>query len=92
MGAADATRPRLGTLGVHAAVGGLIPGTRAELNVHPPRQRLRLSGGTELPFITAGEPSKPAVLLLHGFPASARNFRDVVPELSRLAGSQRFGS
>jgi pimeloyl-ACP methyl ester carboxylesterase len=49
------------------------------------RQRLRLSGGTELSFITAGEPSRPAVLLLHGFPSSARTFREVVPELSRAA-------
>lgn len=49
------------------------------------RQRFRLSGGTELSFITAGEASKPAVLLLHGFPNSARGFRDVVPELSQAA-------
>lgn len=49
------------------------------------RQRLRLSGGTELSFITAGEKSKPAVLLLHGFPSSARTFRDVVPALSQVA-------
>src|ERR671914_2351934 len=49
------------------------------------RKRLRLSGGTELSFITAGEASKPAVLLLHGFPSSARTFRDIVPELSRTA-------
>ncbi len=49
------------------------------------RQRLRLSVGTELSFITAGEASKPAVLLLHGTPHSARYFRDVVPELSRAA-------
>src|SRR5687767_14848791 len=49
------------------------------------RQRLRLSGGTELSFITAGEASKPAVLLLHGFPGSARAFRGVVPELSQAA-------
>jgi pimeloyl-ACP methyl ester carboxylesterase len=49
------------------------------------RQRLRLSGGTELSFITAGEASKPAVLLLHGSPNSARLFRDVVPELSQAA-------
>ena len=47
------------------------------------QQRLRLSGGTELSFITAGDPSKPAVLLLHGFPGSVRSFREVVPELSR---------
>lgn len=49
------------------------------------RQRLRLSGGKELSFITAGEASKPAILLLHGFPSSAREFRDVIPELSQAA-------
>jgi pimeloyl-ACP methyl ester carboxylesterase len=48
-------------------------------------QRLRLSGGTELSFITAGEASKPAVLLLHGLPNSSRMFREVVPELSQAA-------
>jgi pimeloyl-ACP methyl ester carboxylesterase len=51
----------------------------------PSRQRLRLSGGTELSFITAGDASRPAVLLLHGTPSSARYFRQVVPELSRAA-------
>jgi pimeloyl-ACP methyl ester carboxylesterase len=49
------------------------------------RQRLRLSGGTELSFITAGEASKPAMLLLHGFPSSAQEFRDVISELSQAA-------
>lgn len=49
------------------------------------RQRFRLSGGTELSFITAGEASKPAVLLLHGFPNSARMFREIVPALSPAA-------
>jgi pimeloyl-ACP methyl ester carboxylesterase len=49
------------------------------------RQRLRLSGGTELSFVTAGEASMPAVLLLHGFPGSADYFRDVVPLLSQVA-------
>ncbi|WP_116812137.1 alpha/beta fold hydrolase [Steroidobacter cummioxidans] len=54
--------------------------------MHPAtRQRLRLSGGTELSFITAGETSKPAVLLLHGFPTAARSFREVVPELAKVA-------
>lgn len=47
------------------------------------RQRLRLSGGTELSFITGGETSNPAVLLLHGSPSSARMFREVTPELSQ---------
>lgn len=49
------------------------------------RQRLRLSGGNELSFITAGEASKPAVLLLHGTPNSARMFREVMPALAQAA-------
>jgi len=49
------------------------------------RQRLRLSSGAELSFIMAGDASKPAILLLHGFPSSARTFRDIVPELSQSA-------
>ena len=54
--------------------------------MHPARrQRLRLSGGTELSFITAGDSSKPAVLLLHGFPNSARMFAPVASELSQAA-------
>lgn len=54
--------------------------------MHPAtRQRLRLSGGTELSFITAGEASNPAVLLLHGFPNAARMFLEVASELSQVA-------
>src|SRR5688572_4869664 len=49
------------------------------------RQRLRLSGGTELSFITAGDAARPAVLLLYGSPSSARMFREVIPELSQAA-------
>lgn len=49
------------------------------------RQRLCLSGGTELSFVVAGEDAKPVLPLLHGFPGSADYFRDVIPELSRIA-------
>jgi pimeloyl-ACP methyl ester carboxylesterase len=49
------------------------------------RQRLLLSGGTQLSFITAGEASKPAVLLLHGTPNSVRMFREVAPALAQTA-------
>lgn len=49
------------------------------------RQRLRLSGGTELSFLTGGDASRPAVLLLHGSPSSSRMFREVIPELSPAA-------
>jgi pimeloyl-ACP methyl ester carboxylesterase len=46
------------------------------------QQRLRLSGGTELAFVTAGDPSNPAMLLLHGFPNSSRGFREIIPVLA----------
>lgn len=49
------------------------------------RQRLRLSGGTELSFLTAGEKSRPAVLLMHGTPNSSQMFRAVLPELAQVA-------
>lgn len=48
-------------------------------------ERVRLSTGTELSFTTAGEASKPAVLLLHGTPNSSRMFRDLAPALARAA-------
>jgi pimeloyl-ACP methyl ester carboxylesterase len=51
----------------------------------PTQQRLRLSGGTELSFITAGDPSNPALLLLHGFPSSSRTFQSIMPRLARVA-------
>lgn len=49
------------------------------------RQRLRLSGGSEIAFMRAGEAAQPAVLLLHGSPSSAQMFRHVIPELSKVA-------
>jgi pimeloyl-ACP methyl ester carboxylesterase len=49
------------------------------------RQRLALSSGAELSFITAGDASKPPVLLLHGTPNSARMFRVVAPALAQAA-------
>jgi pimeloyl-ACP methyl ester carboxylesterase len=49
------------------------------------RQRLHLSSGTELSFLTAGEKSQPAVLLMHGTPNSSQMFRAVLPELAQVA-------
>ena len=55
----------------------------AHLRMFPAtQQRLRLSGGTELAVVTAGNPSNPALLLLHGFPSSARTFREIVSVLA----------
>jgi pimeloyl-ACP methyl ester carboxylesterase len=49
------------------------------------QRRLRLSGGTELSFMTAGKASDPALLLVHGFPISAQTFRGVFSGLARAA-------
>lgn len=49
------------------------------------RQRLRLSDGTAISVLTAGEPSAPGLLLLHGFPSSARTFRAIIPALAEVA-------
>lgn len=49
------------------------------------KERLRLSGGTSLSFFTAGDAARPAVLLLHGTPNSARMFRDLMPALAQEA-------
>jgi pimeloyl-ACP methyl ester carboxylesterase len=49
------------------------------------RKRFRLSGGTDLSFIDAGEASMPALLLMHGTPNAASMFREVVPALSQIA-------
>jgi pimeloyl-ACP methyl ester carboxylesterase len=48
-------------------------------------ERIRLSGGNDLAFTTAGDVSKPTVLLLHGTPNSSRMFREVVPALAQAA-------
>ena len=44
--------------------------------------RVQLSTGVTLNVATAGDPARPAVILLHGFPESHRTWRDVVPLLA----------
>lgn len=48
----------------------------------PEIQKMRLSSGDEVAVRTAGDASKPALVLLHGFPNSSRMFRDVIGPLS----------
>lgn len=45
-------------------------------------QKVRLSSGGELAVRTAGDASKPALVLLHGFPSASHTFRDVIGPLS----------
>lgn len=48
-------------------------------------QKIRLDHGIDLAFRTAGDPSRPALVLIHGFPSSSATFRAVMEPLSRLA-------
>jgi pimeloyl-ACP methyl ester carboxylesterase len=49
----------------------------------PDDAKIRLSSGGDVAVRTAGDPSRPALVLLHGFPSSSRTFRDVIGSLSR---------
>lgn len=51
----------------------------------PGVQKIVLSSGSEVAVRTAGDASKPALVLLHGFPSSSRTFRDVIAPLSGSA-------
>jgi len=44
-------------------------------------RRIPLSTGVTLSVVLAGNPAKPAVILLHGFPESHRTWREVAPRL-----------
>ena len=38
--------------------------------------------GVKIFYREVGEPSKPTIVLLHGFPSSSQQFRDLIPLLS----------
>lgn len=48
-------------------------------------RRLRLSTGTDLAYRTAGDPTLPALVLIHGFPNASGGFRHVIPGLAEVA-------
>ncbi|HYG83923.1 MAG TPA: alpha/beta hydrolase [Verrucomicrobiae bacterium] len=49
------------------------------------RNSIILKNGNKLAFVTAGDETRPALLLLHGFPSSANTFRDILPVLAEEA-------
>ena len=38
--------------------------------------------GLKVFYREAGDPARPVVLLLHGFPSASHMFRDLIPELA----------
>jgi hypothetical protein len=58
------------------------PDPPARLQTSPEVQKIPLSSGGEVAVRTAGDASKPALVLLHGFRHSSRTFRDAIAPLS----------
>lgn len=48
------------------------------------RKHMHVSRGTHLSYVVAGDPTLPAVVLLHGFPSSANTFRGIIPALAEV--------
>ena len=48
----------------------------------PTLYRTKAIDGVEIFYREAGDPAKPAILLLHGFPTSSHMFRNLIPALS----------
>jgi len=49
---------------------------------HPTTYKTLDVNGNQIFYREAGDPSRPVVLLLHGFPTSSHMFRDLIPQLS----------
>ena len=60
-----------------AAAGLTAPAATAETTYHTVKV-----DGLNLFYREAGNPSAPAIVLLHGFPSSSHMFRDLIPELA----------
>ncbi len=58
---------------------GAATGETPESRVH---YRSETIDGLEIAYREAGDPSRPTVLLLHGFPTSSHMFRNLIPELA----------
>lgn len=52
------------------------------ISANKTRHRMVRAGGLEVFVREAGDPSRPAVLLLHGFPSSSHSFRNLIPLLA----------
>lgn len=65
-----------------AQVSAAENGANAAADVQAVRYRFATVSGRKLFFREAGDPKAPAIVLLHGFPASSHMFRDLIPLLA----------
>ena len=71
---------RLATLA--AALALTAPAHAAATPDQAVQQRTMVVDGMQVFYREAGDPGKPALVLLHGFPSSSHMFRDLIPKLS----------
>lgn len=58
------------------------PAAAVSHNESPVHYRTVKIDGLDIFYREAGDPAKPTILLLHGFPTSSHMFRDLIPKLS----------
>lgn len=63
---------------------------RASSNQHPVTYNTLRIDNLEIFYREAGDPAKPTILLLHGFPTSSHMFRNLIPLLARLRCAHRL--
>jgi pimeloyl-ACP methyl ester carboxylesterase len=74
--------------GASALAIGLSTAPAAAVVAAPPAPQRTVHHGTavvegiEIAYREAGDPARPTVLLLHGFPTSSHMFRDLIPDLA----------
>lgn len=61
------------------AAGSEAPASQADMQI---RYRTVSVDGVKIFYREAGDPAKPTILLLHGFPSSSHEFRNLIPLLS----------
>lgn len=79
-GVALASLTGITTLSAQAAGSSLEPA--ADNRITDVRFRSMEIQGINIAYREAGDPSKPAILLLHGFPTSSHMFRELIPQLA----------
>jgi pimeloyl-ACP methyl ester carboxylesterase len=54
-----------------------------EARANPVSHKYATVDGIEISYREAGDPTKPTILLLHGFPSSSNMYNDLIPMLSK---------
>jgi len=65
-----------------AGVTNPAPPAAADSRISDARYRSIEVQGIDIAYREAGDPARPAIVLLHGFPTSSHMFRDLIPQLA----------